>query len=158
MTIDNSAYRWVILVVASVILALTMGQLVNGLSVYFVPLETSQGWSRGDIALINTSGLVRLAFGSIVMGFAAEKYGIRRIVLLGIFCTGTATLIASRATELWQFYSLFLLAGALGGGALSAPLMALVANWFVRGPGLAIGIVAAGQALGQGACRFPAHF
>lgn len=155
---ENARYRWVILGVSLVILALTMGQLVNGLAVYFVPLEQSMGWGRGDIALINTSGLVGLAFGSLVMGFAAERFGIRRVVLFGIACTGLATIAASRSTELWQLYVLFLLAGTLGGGALSAPLMALVGNWFVSGAGLAIGIVSAGQALGQGGVPFTGAF
>ncbi|MCZ6875815.1 MAG: MFS transporter [bacterium] len=155
---EGPRYRWVILAVSTTILAVTMGQLVNGLSVYFVPIETSEGWGRGDIALINTSGLVGLALGSIVMGFAAEKFGVRRIALMGITVTGIAILIASRATELWQFYLLFFMAGALGGGALSAPLLALVGNWFVLGAGLAIGIVSAGQALGQGGVPFTGAF
>lgn len=147
-------YRWVILAVTTVILALAMGQLVNGLSVYFVPMEASEGWRRGDIALINSSGLVGLALGSIVMGFAAERFGVRPIVLMGIIVTGITTIVASWANELWQFYLLFFFAGALGGGALSAPLMALVGNWFAIGAGLAIGIASAGQALGQGGVPF----
>lgn len=56
-----------------------MGQLVNGLAVYFVPLQVAEGWSRADIALINTSGLIGLSLGSIVMGFVAGKYGVGRI-------------------------------------------------------------------------------
>lgn len=155
---DKNSYRWMVLGVASLILAVTMGQLVNGLSAYVVPLESSEGWSRGDIAFINTSGLIGLAIGSLIMGFAAEKYGIRRIVLMGISCTGAATIVASRSTELWQLYTLFLFAGVLGGGALSAPLMALVGSWFIRGAGLAIGIAAAVQALGQGGVPFTATF
>ncbi len=43
----DPAYRWVVLAAAVPILALVMGQLVNGLSVYFVPLETEFGWARG---------------------------------------------------------------------------------------------------------------
>ena len=151
---DDKSYRWVVLAVSTVVLAVTMGQLVNGLSVYFVPIETSEGWGRGDIALINTSGLIGLALGSIFMGFAAEKFGIRRIAIMGIVVTGITVIIASRATELWQFYALYFLAGALGGGAISAPLMALVGNWFVLGAGLAIGVASAGQALGQGSVPF----
>lgn len=151
---DSRDYRWVVLAISTVILAVTMGQLVNGLSVYFVPMGESEGWGRGDIALINTSGLIGLSLGSVVMGFAAERYGIRRIALMGIAATGIATMLASWATELWQFYLLFFVAGALGGGALSAPLLALVGNWFVVGAGLAIGIASAGQALGQGGVPF----
>jgi MFS family permease len=154
----DPAYRWVILIAAVPVLALVMGQLVNGLSVYFVPLETAFGWARGDIALINSLGLLGLALGSILMGFAADRIGTRRIALTGVAVTGLATLVASRCSELWQLYILFFCAGVLGGGAISAPLMALVGSWFTRGAGLAIGIAAAAQALGQGGMPFSGAF
>ncbi|WP_205470735.1 MFS transporter [Breoghania sp. L-A4] len=111
----DRGYRWVVLGISSVILAVTMGQLVNGLSVYFVPIGASEGWNRGDIALINTCGLLGLGIGSLVMGYMAERFGIRRVVLFGIIATGLATIAASSARELWQFYALYFLAGALGG-------------------------------------------
>ena len=88
------------------------------------------------------------------MGFAADRFGVRRIAFLGVSVTGVATLIASQTNELWQLYTLFFIAGILGGGAISAPLMALVGSWFTRGVGLAIGIAAAAQALGQGGMPF----
>jgi MFS family permease len=154
----DPAYRWVILVATVPILALVMGQLVNGLSVYFAPLEAEFGWARGDIALINSLGLAGLAFGCILMGFAADRFGVRRIVFLGIAATGAATLAASQASELWELYLLFFLAGMLGGGAIVAPLMALVGSWFTRGAGLAIGIAAAAQAIGQGGMPFSGAF
>jgi MFS family permease len=156
--VKEPGYRWVILAASSVILAAVMGQIVNGLSVYFVPLETAYGWDRGDIALINTAGLVGLALGSIVLGQFATRIGARRLALLGISAAGLSMLAASRADQLWQLYALFFIAGALGGGALSAPLMALVGNWFVRNAGFAIGVTAAGQALGQGGVPFTGTF
>jgi hypothetical protein len=39
----DTANRWIILAATVPILAMVMGQLVNGLSVYFVPLETEFG-------------------------------------------------------------------------------------------------------------------
>jgi MFS family permease len=92
------------------------------------------------------------------MGLAADRYGVRRIVLLGVFVTGAATLAASRASELWQFYTLFFIAGLLGGGGISGPVTALVGSWFTRGVGLAIGIAAAAQAVGQGGMPFSGAF
>ncbi len=154
----DTANRWIILAATVPILALVMGQLVNGLSVYFVPLETEFGWARGDIALINSLGLVGLALGSILMGFAADRFGVRRVAILGVTVTGVTVLAASRASHLWQLYTLFFLAGTLGGGAISAPLMALVGSWFTRRAGLAIGIAAAAQALGQGGMPFSGAF
>lgn len=150
-TFKQPAYRWVIVAAAATMLAIAMGQLVNGLSVFFLPLEMEFGWARGEIAMINTLGLVGLGLGGIAMGFAADRLDIRRVALTGAAVTGLSILLASQATALWQLYLLFFIAGALGGGALFAPLMAQVGDWFRTGAGLAIGIVAAGQAVGQGA-------
>lgn len=143
-------YRWVIVGAASVVLAVAMGQLVNGLSAFFTPLEQSEGWSRGDIALINSAGLIGLAIGGIAMGWLADRIETRKVVLAGTIVTGLCVTAAGFASTLWQLYALFFVAGALGGGALFAPLFALVGSWFRTGAGLAIGIVSAGQAMGQG--------
>tara|TARA_R110000751_G_scaffold25182_2_gene68595 strand:+ start:2072 stop:3298 length:1227 start_codon:yes stop_codon:yes gene_type:complete len=144
-------YRWVVVFAAAVLLALSMGQMVNGLSVFFVPLETEFGWARGDVALINTAGVVGLAAGGIVMGRLAPRLGTRAVCLFGAVVMGLCVTAASQAQALWQFYVLFAVAGALGGAAFFAPLIALVGNWFVAGAGMALGIASAGQALGQGA-------
>jgi len=147
-------YRWVIVITAAVMLAIAMGILVNGLSVFFIPLEQEFGWQRGSIALINTSGLVGLAFGGILMGGIADRTSIRTVCLFGALVVSACILLASRADALWQFYMLFFLAGTFGGGSLFAPLIALVGNWFKTGAGLAIGIASAGQAVGQGGIPF----
>lgn len=151
-------YRWVIAFTAAAILAIAMGQLVNGLSVFFIPLEQAFGWARGDIAFINTVGLVGLAIGGIAMGSLADRADIRKVCLFGAGVTGLCVLAAAWAEALWQFYLLFFVAGAFGGGALFAPLIALVGNWFRRGAGLAIGIAAAGQGVGQGGVPFGTAF
>ncbi|MCA0998160.1 MFS transporter [Alloyangia pacifica] len=143
-------YRWVIVIAASLLLAVALGQLVNGLSAFFTPLETAMGWSRADIALINSAGLIGLALGGIGMGWLADRIETRKVILTGALVTGACVTAAGFASSLWQLYALFFVAGALGGGALFAPLFALVGRWFSTGAGLAIGIVSAGQALGQG--------
>lgn len=151
-------YRWVIVFTVAAMLAIAMGQLVNGLSVFFIPLEQEFGWSRGSIALINSAGLVGLAIGSIVMGGIADRTNIKNVSLFGAVVIGFSMLAASWANALWQFYLLFFLAGAFGGGSLFAPLIVLVGNWFRTGAGLAIGIASAGQAVGQGGVPFGSAF
>lgn len=150
MTYSHPRYRWVIAAASAGMLALSMGLLVNGLSPFFVPLEAEFGWSRGEIALINTFGLIGLGLGGIVMGRVTDRVGVRGVVLTGAIVTGFAVLAASQAQSLGQLYALFFVAGTFGGGALFAPLMAAVGSWFRTGAGLAIGLVAAGQAAGQG--------
>lgn len=148
------AYRWVIVSAAAIILAVSMGTLVNGLSVFFLPLELEFGWARGDIGLINTAGLAGLAAGGVLMGRLSDRWGVRPVCVIGAVALGACLMAASRAEALWQFYALFFLAGAFGGAAFFAPLIALVGAWFVTGAGLAIGIASAGQALGQGGVPF----
>ncbi len=152
------AYRWVIVFAAAAMLALSMGQLVNGLSVFFIPLELEFGWQRGAIAFINTAGLLGMAFGGILMGAIADRVSIRAVCLFGGLVVGVCVLAAAWANSLWQLYVLFFLAGAFGGGALFAPLIALVGGWFRAGAGLAIGIASAGQAVGQGGVPFGTAF
>jgi MFS family permease len=145
-----SRYRWLIVTAAAAMLAIAMGQLVNGLSAFFAPLEQEFGWTRGDIALINTAGLLGLGLGGVALGFLADRLRIRTVALTGAIATGSATILAARSSSLAELYAIFFLAGAFGGGALFAPLFGLVGGWFRSGAGLAIGIVSAGQAVGQG--------
>ncbi len=148
------AYRWVIVVVSAIILALSMGLMVNGVSVFFIPLHDEFGWQRGSVALINFSGLMGLAIGGVVMGKVADQTSTRRVCLIGAVVLGLCVLAASMAHDLWQFYVIFFVAGVFGAGSLYTPLLANVGNWFVNNPGLALGIASAGQALGQGAVPF----
>jgi len=149
-TAPEPPYRWVIVGASALMLALSMGMVINGTSVLFIPLFEEFGWQRGAVSLINSAGLAGLAIGGIFMGRIADRTPIRRVILVGAAVVGLGMLGASQANALWQFYVLFFIAGFLGAGALFAPLIANVGNWFQTGAGLALGIAAAGQALGQG--------
>lgn len=149
-------FRWIVLLAAAILLGIAMGTLVNGLSAFLVPLEMHFGRDRADVAAINSFGLIGIALGGIAMGFLADRVPTRAICLVGAATLSLCLLLAARADALWQFYALFLVAGAVGGGALFAPVIALVGGWFRSGAGLAIGIASAGQGLGQGLVPFVA--
>ncbi|MCT8158967.1 MFS transporter [Pseudoruegeria sp. SHC-113] len=154
--LSNPRFRWVIVVAAALLLGIAMGTLVNGLSAFVIPLEIHFGWSRAEVSAINSLGLIGIALGGIVMGFLADRIATRTICLIGAASLAAALLLAARAEALWQFYTLFFAAGFLGGGALFAPVIALVGGWFTASRGLAIGIASAGQGLGQGLVPFVA--
>lgn len=146
--------RWVIVIASALLLGLAMGLLVNGLSAFLIPLETHFGWSRADVSAINSFGLIGIGLGGIGMGFAADRIATRTVCLIGSSVLSLSLLLAAEAQALWQFYALFFVAGAIGGGALFAPVIGLVGRWFSTGAGLAIGIASAGQGLGQGMIPF----
>jgi MFS family permease len=115
-------------------------------------------WQRGSVSLVNFFGLVGLALGGILMGRIADRTTTRRVTLFGACVFGICLLFAAHADAIWQLCALFFLAGFLGAGALFAPLVANVGTWFKTGAGLALGITAAGQAVGQGGVPFGAAF
>lgn len=143
-------FRWIVAFSAALILAIAMGTLVNGMSAFLVPLEEVFGWSRAETAAINSFGLIGIAIGGVLMGFLADNLATRTVCLVGAVAMCLTLMMSAHATALWQFYFLFFVAGALGGGAFFAPVIALVGGWFRTGAGLAIGIASAGQAVGQG--------
>lgn len=151
-------YRWVIVAASALILAISMGAIVNGMSAFVIPMQQTHGWERGDIALINVAGIVGLAFGGLFMGRQADIRGTRPVVLFGVTVMGLCYVAASFAGALWQFYLLMFVAGFFGAAAIFPPIMAAVGNWFAVGTGLAIGIASAGQALGQGGVPFASSF
>lgn len=151
-------FRWVLVSAAALLLGIAMGMMVNGMSAFLVPLEMHFGWDRAEIAAINSFGLIGIALGGIAMGFIADRLATRTVCLIGATSISLALMMAAQAQTLWQFYLLFFAAGAVGGGALFAPVIALVGVWFRTGAGMAIGIASAGQALGQGLMPYGAGY
>ena len=58
--------------------------------------------------------------------------------------------LLSKQTNIYHFYGFYFLFGAFGNAMVTSPLFANVGFWFRNNPGLALGITAAGGAVGQG--------
>jgi sugar phosphate permease len=133
--------------------AFTAQFLVNGVTfaafgVFVVPLSEDFDTPRGQLGL-------GLSFAFLVMGLMGPFVGrwldrghTRALMLIGTAIVGVGMMLLSRATDLWQMGLLFCGVVAVG-GALSGmgPAQALVANWFVRRRGLALGIAVAGATM-----------
>ena len=152
----SDRYKWIIVAISSIILAVGGGVFVNLATAFFKPLIIEFGWPRGSASLIYTAGVVGMALGGVAMGYLADRTTARRIGMFGVIVLGVCLVGAGRANELWQFYLLFFLGGFLGGGSIFAPIISNVGNWFKTNFGLALGITSAGQALGQGGMPYVA--
>lgn len=150
-------YGWVMVAVTSVFLAIGIG-FFNAISVFLVPITTDLGWLRGDTSFAYLVGTIATGFGGIVMGYFADRYSALPVVLFGAICLTVGYFLLSRLETLFEFYLFYILLGGLGMGALYAPLMANVGNWFTTNKGLAIGITSSGQALGNGVFPYFASY
>ena len=126
-----------------------IGIMFYGLPFFYDFWATDFGWTRATITSGNAIGkiIVGPLFG-FVAGWIIDRFGPRRLMLSGIVLGGIALIGLSWMTSLWQFY-LFYLFNALGymcGGPL--PNQVLIARWFDKARGKAMGIAYIGIGVG----------
>jgi MFS family permease len=140
---------WLMVGACAALVAMGFGAVVN-IAVFLVPLGVEFGWTRADLSLAYSIAGIGTGLGGIAMGHFADRMPIRRVVLFGALVPGIAFLLLSRLDSTRELYLYHALLGVVGVGAIMAPLNSLAGLWLARNPGLAIGVVSAGGALGQG--------
>ncbi len=140
-------YGWWIVAAACVIQSLNQGLLGQGFTVYFLPLQAEFGWSRALLASGYSLSHVESGILGPLEGWLADRFGPRRVVLIGILLLGAGFILFSMVHSLVAFFGAFLVisAGSSLGGFL--PLSVAVLNWFIRRRSLALGIAMAGAGL-----------
>jgi MFS family permease len=123
---------------------------INNISVFLAPLAADFGWPRADLSAAYSIATIATGAGGILMGHFADRMPVRRVVLCGAVACGLALVFLSRIETTLELYVLHALLGLFGIGAILAPLNSLASQWLARNPGLAIGVVSAGGAAGQG--------
>ncbi|MBL6958708.1 MAG: MFS transporter [Rhodospirillales bacterium] len=142
-------YGWVIVGIATMCLTLGFGANVT-VSILIGPLESEFNWLRADISFAYTMLSIGAAVGGLYWGALSDKIGARRIGFLGSVVISIALVGISLQTKLWAIYALYFLIGSVGFACLFTPMLALTGLWFDGRKGLALGIVTAGGAIGQG--------
>jgi len=146
---DTPRLAWAMVVACTAMVAMGFGA-INDIAVFLMPLGMEFGWSRADLSLAYSVAGVATGIGGIVMGHVADRVPIRRVLLCGAVVPALSFFLLSRLQSTAELYLFHALLGLAGVGAIMAPLNSLAAQWLARRPGLAIGIVSAGGALGQG--------
>ena len=126
-----------------------VGIMFYGLPFFFDFWVKDFGWSRATVTSGNVFGKVIIGplFG-FVAGWFIDKFGPRRLMLVGIMLAGFAVMGFSQMTSLWQFYVCYLLVaiGYMFGGPL--PNQVLTSRWFDKSRGKAMGIAYLGIGIG----------
>jgi MFS family permease len=135
---------WVAASVTLAILSVAYGStllIVVGLRA----MELNLGVPRSVLALAGASTWVGTGVGGIVMGWMADRIGVRASVLMGAFSIA-AGLALSATGQIWAlFIGHGILIGFMGMGAIYPPLVVYVSRRFDRRRGTAIALVSSGQ-------------
>jgi MFS family permease len=126
-----------------------VGLALYGLPLYYDFMVREFGWSRTQVTSGNA--LSKLVVGPLfgfLAGWIVDRYGPRRIMLLGILLAGGALIGLGAMSALWMFYAFYLLnaIGYVCGGPL--PNQVLLSQWFREGRGKAMGFAYLGIGIG----------
>ena len=147
--IEEQPYGWVIVAIATIFLALGFGSNVT-VPILVKPFEQEFGWNRAAISMAYTALTIGAAAGGLFWGTLSDKIGAKHIATFGIVMLSGALMLIGQQDQLWAIYLLYFVIGGFGFACLFTPLLALTGLWFSRRKGLALGIVTAGGAIGQG--------
>ncbi|GAB3398132.1 MFS transporter [Massilia agilis] len=141
-------FGWNIVAAATLLTLLTVG-LRMSIGPFFVPMATSLGFSRSELASIVAVGMLFYGAGMPLAGYLAGRYSTRFVLL-----TGTAIVIAS---VLWTVVARTPLALLLSFGVLMSlglaftgqvALTPVISRWFTRQRGMALFLVSSGSMAG----------
>lgn len=145
------ALGWLI-VVASMSGLMVGSAAINtfGFSVLLKPLSAQLGMSRGDLSLGVAISHTLTAISSLFIGCLMDRYGIRRVMVPGIFLFAVATAsygIVTADHASW-IYLAFFFSGLFTAAQQPIGYVKIVSLWFDDRRGLALGFALAGVGLG----------
>ena len=137
-------YGWWI-VVACFFLGLYKSSVVfYGFTAFMEPLVREFSWTYTQVSFaVSLRGLEMGIFNPLA-GFLVDRFGSRKLILIGTFTVGLGLILLSFTQSLFMFYVSFLILAFGAGSCAGVVLMVAVANWFHKKVGLAFGLTASG--------------
>ena len=116
--------------------------------VFLKPVLNEFGWTRAVTSGAFSLNMVLTGSFAILAGKLVDRFGPRLVLTVGGIFLGSAYLLMSRVTSVWEYYLYYGVLGSIGVGSMVVPCLSTVARWFTKGRSLATGIVISGIGLG----------
>ncbi len=140
-------YGWFVVAAAFAVTFVGFGCAYT-FSAFVESLQKDFGASRGSVSLVfSLAGFLYFGLG-IVSGPLADRWGSRRLAVIGMILTGLGLAIASTARSLEAVYAAYGLGVGLGVGCSYVPAVGAVQRWFARRRGFASGLAVSGIGVG----------
>src|SRR5438046_2419722 len=94
-------YAWIIFGVTFLTLIVTAG-IRSTPGVLLVPLEKEFGWNRATVSLAVSINLIMFGLFGPFAAALMERFGMRRVMLIALSITATATALTTFMQEPWQ--------------------------------------------------------
>ncbi len=141
-------YGWWIVLATSLIHFWGAGTFFYSFTAFFNPIANEFGWSYAAISFAASIRSIEGGIASPIIGFAADRYGPRRLLLIGSLLSGFGFIFLGKINSLGSFYLLFIFLSIGASFLFPVPGWTAVTNWFIIKRGTAIGIVSASIGIG----------
>jgi len=142
-------YGWIVVAVAATVVLVTAGVRAAP-GAFLLSMTDEHGWSTAAVSFAAAVGLVAFGLAGPLSGWLMGRLGVKRVVILSLLTTGSALLVSSVVTQIWQLTLTFGLFAGIGSGLVASVLGPTVAaRWFIRDRGLVTGLFGASSSAGQ---------
>jgi MFS family permease len=148
-------YGWVIVFTAAIGLMLGYAPVfVYSFSVFIKSLAQDFHASRTSISFAFTLANLMQSVGAPLIGRLVDRFGAHKVIIPSTVLFGLVLIsFKYSSTSLWHLYAFFILIGLIGVGTAPVPYGIVVARWFDKRRGLALGLMMMG--LSSGAILLP---
>ena len=144
----GSRYGWVVVAAAFTLMFVGFGAAYS-FAAFFAAFEAEFGASRGGIALVFSVAAFLWFSSGAPAGVLADRYGVRRVALIGVACLVVALWVAASARSLGMLYATYSIGIGVGVGLTYVPSIGAVQPWFVANRAFASGLAVAGIGAGN---------
>ena len=141
-------YGWALVGVAAFVMVIGTVPLFQGMTAWFVVLESHFGWSRTQLSIAFSLSRVEGSIMGPISGYLIDKLGSRRMVLIGLVIAGGGFVIMSQMQNIWHFYLAFIVMSMGVGLGTWMPMMTVLNNWFARNRSTAMALAMEGFLVG----------
>src|SRR5262245_14231505 len=145
---EGNAYGWAVVAAAFTLMFVGFAAAYS-FAAFFASFAAEFGASRGDIALVFSVAAFLWFLSGAPAGMAADRYGARRVALVGVAGLAVALWVASRAQSLDVLYLTYSIGIGLGVGLTYVPSIGAVQPWFNANRAFASGLAVAGIGAGN---------
>lgn len=140
-------YGWFVVAAAFAVMLVGFGSAYS-FSAFVDALQNEFAASRGSVSMVfSLAGFLYFGFG-VLSGPLADRWGARRLAILGMALVGTGLMAAGFARSLTEVYVAYGLGVGLGVGCSYVPVVGTVQRWFVKRRGFASGLAVSGIGVG----------
>ena len=142
-------YGWLVVGASFVIVLLNTG-VQSSFGNFLKPMSATFGWDRATVSVPAALATLLSGLFQPFVGRLVDRVGARRVITCSLLLMALSTAALAATPGIWYLTGVYGILGALGfSGAGTVPNTTLVAHWFVRQRGRAMGLVNAGGSVGQ---------